>query len=439
MKLRLTLILTLVLVSCNTTSLSTASTADTPTGIFVTKFAPSQVEPTATEAIHPSITWTPPPTPTLRANVPLEAGKTIIITSLQMFDQQNGWGFDNGDHILRTHDGGNTWQDATPPFGNFPPKGFFAIDERNAWTTFSQGLYSEPTSAFSWHTTDGGENWQAGEKFSLKLDLNGNTYPADYYLPIMMQFIDMQNGWLLVDVYSGMNSTHPLLFQTNDSGKTWNLINDHYHDLDSAVAAGFAFIDKQTGWLGQNAIPLRFGMNKIDEIISDGNWHTAKTTDGGVSFPTDTLLPFTNELENPEYATKIADCGETKMTTIPPQVVGIEWSCLIYLDERQDLIRTFSLTSNGGDSWFSFPSSGNEFFLHGNHGWRLLSPGALQYTNDGGLMWTTIKSVAWETAQFDFVNEQEGWAIVGNDDASALVHTVDGGFTWSEIKPTIVP
>jgi len=43
------------------------------------------------------------------------------------------------------------------------------------------------------------------------------------------------------------------------------------------------------------------------------------------------------------------------------------------------------------------------------------------------------------TAQFDFINGQIGWAIVNDGTNTAFVHTVDGGTTWTEIKPVVAP
>ncbi len=65
--------------------------------------------------------------------------------------------------------------------------------------------------------------------------------------------------------------------------------------------------------------------------------------------------------------------------------------------------------------------------------------GRLQQSTDGGLTWTTIKTVAWHSVQFDFINEQVGWAIVTNDDAVSLVYTTNGGRSWVELDPVIVP
>jgi photosystem II stability/assembly factor-like uncharacterized protein len=373
---------------------------------------------------------------TERTNLPLKSGQRVDITSIEMFDSQVGWGFDSDGHILRTRDGGMNWQAVTPPTSYYSPTGFFALDADTAWATFSLGIYSYPKTAYVWHTEDGGKTWKPSQPFHLDLDVDGNDNPSDYYKPYRLQFIDRQTGWLLVDVFSGMNSTRPLLFLTSNGGENWLLVNDHYHDLNDAVGAGFAFIDHRTGWYGQNNIPIKMGNDRIDTIISDGGWKLIKTHDGGRSFTDFTLLPLPSELQQPELAAKEADCGETRLLTIAPMVVGVEWDCVI---DPPTLYRFFAFSADGGETWNSWLASGNEFFLDGTRGWRLLSSGQLQQTKDGGLHWLTVKSVTWTNAQFDFINEREGWAIASNAETTALLHTPDGGATWTDIKPIIAP
>ncbi len=102
------------------------------------------------------------------------------------------------------------------------------------------------------------------------------------------------------------------------------------------------------------------------------------------------------------------------------------------------------LTSDGGQTWNSWLATGNESFLNPVVGWRLFSQGQaqsnqLQQTTNGGLAWKTIKTVAWHSAQFDFVSDSIGWAVVTGSDINALVSTSDGGKTWKELKPWVTP
>jgi len=438
MKQRLILILIFVLVSCNTTQTSTLGT-DVPTRIFATKIFPSQTEPPANKTVLPDA-WTPPPTPTLRANVHLNSSQSINVISIQMIDSQNGWGFDSDFHILHTNDGAQSWQDVSPPEGYFEPRGFFALNANVAWATFTLGLYSMPTNAFVWRTTDGGKTWISSETFSITLDSDKVFNSADFYIPLMMEFIDDETGWLLVYVYSGMNSTHPLLLHTTDSGTTWITINDRIHGLLSpwgCLNVGFAFINAKTGWVGSNCIAQGVIINPLHIFFPSGGLAVRKTTDAGYSFDDETILPLPSALQGQDMANDDAVCGETRVVSIAINTFGVEWQCVDFTQKKT--YSFFALTSNSGQTWNTWESAGNEYFLDSKLGWRLFSPGILQHTNDGGLTWTTIKSVAWETAQFDFVSEQKGWAVVRNDNASALVHTTNGGFTWTEIKPIIAP
>ena len=457
MKRLMTVLITLVLSACSAAQI-------TPVRVVATLLPPSQSDkpivtltqtpgmtllPSATHrAVTPIPSDTPKPTVTeplpapANTSIPkLRTGQNIEITTLQMFDSVAGWAIEARYHILHTVDGGNTWQDVTPPQGTYMAGGFFAIDSKTAWATFFTGLYRPISAAFVWYTSDGGQSWQAGQPFLVNLDREGRDVPNDYYWPQQLYFIDQQTGWLLVDVYFGMHSTRLLLFNTSDGGKTWTVINDHYHDLQRAAGIGVAFINQETGWYGQNDIQFQWISLRVDDIVATGGWKLHKTLDGGRSFTAFTLLPLPAELKKLEFVGKSADCGETRMLTIAPRVIGVQWTCWVYTEPRQDY-NFYALTSDGGQTWQSWLATGNEFFLNAQTGWRLSPTNSstsrkLQQTTDGGRTWSSIKTVAWQGAQFDFVSEQVGWAIINDGDAAALVHTTDGGHTWAEIKPVV--
>lgn len=80
--------------------------------------------------------------------------------------------------------------------------------------------------------------------------------------------------------------------------------------------------------------------------------------------------------------------------------------------------------------------------LAGTTGWGFVpytSKGLsqIQRTSDRGMTWVTIKKVAWQSARFDFVDEQVGWATVTNGTNALLLKTVDGGRTWAPLAPLI--
>ena len=60
-------------------------------------------------------------------------------------------------------------------------------------------------------------------------------------------------------------------------------------------------------------------------------------------------------------------------------------------------------------------------------------------TTDGGETWTFVQQVFW-TGQFSFVNANQGWASVINDNnENALVKTGNGGVHWDMLNPMVVP
>jgi photosystem II stability/assembly factor-like uncharacterized protein len=62
----------------------------------------------------------------------------------------------------------------------------------------------------------------------------------------------------------------------------------------------------------------------------------------------------------------------------------------------------------------------------------------IYHTTDGGATWTKIANVSWQ-AEFDFVSQEQGWAIAEAGEDTALVQSEDGGVYWSEIEPEIGP
>jgi photosystem II stability/assembly factor-like uncharacterized protein len=442
MKYAVAVLTILFLAACGGTQESRTKTASPePFSVISntpTVFASATHTPIPITKTPNSLTGTPHPSPTPRLNTPLESGTGILLTSIQMFDSQNGWGFDSDYHILRTRNGGKTWQDVTPPSGYYSPSGFFALDADTAWATFTVGLYLNPQTAYVWHTEDGGDTWTRSQELRLDLDEQGEPYPSEFYLPQGMQFIDQQTGWLLAAVSYNMNSARPLFFRTTDGGDTWKAINSRIGFPDACIGVGFVFIDAHTGWLGGNCFSRGVVFTPMQSIFAEDSWSVKKTVDGGSTYEERTMMPAPAELQQPNVLETEGNCGEIRLLPIDEDVLGIEWGCSIFTPLGPDY-RYFSLSSNGGRTWTSWKSTGNEFFLNATYGWRLLPPGEIQQTTDGGLNWLTIKFVTWEDAKFDFVSEQEGWAVASIGRARILLHSINGGRTWADLHPLIGP
>lgn len=72
------------------------------------------------------------------------------------------------------------------------------------------------------------------------------------------------------------------------------------------------------------------------------------------------------------------------------------------------------------------------------NGWGIESRGHAIHTEDGGRTWVIYHYVTWDTAEFDFINKDIGWAIVTIGDQTALVYTEETGDSWQELLLKIV-
>jgi photosystem II stability/assembly factor-like uncharacterized protein len=117
--------------------------------------------------------------------------------------------------------------------------------------------------------------------------------------------------------------------------------------------------------------------------------------------------------------------------------------CFDYYDPPHEFMSYFYASGDGGSTWTSTPlpegvlASADTLLFFDNENGLLLGRDTCR-TSDGGLHWEVVKSVNWD-GQFTFVDPQIGWAIARADDQSALVNTINGGETWSIIKPVTAP
>lgn len=372
----------------------------------------------------------------------IQSGQSFVLTKIDMIDENIGWSVDATGHILRTNDGGYSWRNVTSP-----EVGYFSIgDASHAWNVVETMEHCERLGCSGgwvpgfavWQTSNGGQTWQRGSFF--------NGIDTDF-VPRAMQFIDDTNGWLLFVNKIGMSGfTYESLVKTRDSGESWVLI---YPFSNGCVSSGMIFLDEQNGWIADDCRWLwrtSSGTTLADFLKGNAAPILNKTSNGGNTWDTSELpapVDFPSNLKYSDIDTNIQFyCGTKRMEQIAQETFMLQWSCTQGDPLTSAEILYAYLTSNGGQTWHSWLSTGNESFVNPNTGWRLITlddgqPNSLQQTIDGGLTWTTIKTIAWQSAQFEFTSERVGWAIVSGGTNFALVHTVDGGKTWIEIKPVI--
>jgi photosystem II stability/assembly factor-like uncharacterized protein len=368
-----------------------------------------------------------------------QPGAPVVLVRFAMLDEHTGWALDNIGRRLRSVDGGRTWKNVTATdFGLLSIK-----DGARAWeiayiqiSCRQVGCPDEWTRGFVvWRTLDGGQTWQEGTPFPSGVR---------EFFPLKLQFVDDRTGW-----YLGRNGfPFTSLFQSLDGGGSWKLV---HHFSDGCYSSSMIFLDGREGWIGNDcsrSAQAADGTPLAEFLKGKARPALSHTLDGGLTWET-TLLPapavFPPGLASPDAAQNLRFyCGVVQMQSISPESFLLRWVCAQNYPAATQAISYAYLTPDGGRSWNSWLSSGSENFIDSATGWRLFTPGdgrpnLLQHTSDGGLSWSNLRDLGWQSAQIDFVSGQLGWALAGDGLNTALVHSADGGRTWAELKPVYAP
>lgn len=428
------LILIMMLVcGCEPQAIAVVAATETQLPVFTDTPRSSETptkEPSAIPTEEPTVTPTPEPThtpvltPTLLTDsfAHYPSGESALVWSfyLHMQSATTGWAIlresqeSRVKRIMRTTDGGASWYDVTPLN---PPGGVsqaFFLDGQHAWA-----LQPGEQQAVVWQTTDGGQTWKPGQPLDI-VDLSNTS----------LTFLDAQNGWLFYGQAIGMHKVPTTVYQSTDGGLTWQIIYadepGQAGELFSGYKSGYVFQDGTTGWAGV-ASPY-----VLPEVVT--------TRDGGYTWEAQ-FLP----LPSPYTESDVGECDMVAAPFVfPTQTVMIVSKCWIG-DETH---RYLYLTVDGGQAWSANRIPGSEGaveFASAQEGWAVSIDGSernvseLYRTYDGGLTWMFIRQVNWWTNQLDFVNDQEGWAVARSGENMAFLHTSDGGETWQQLQPLIVP
>ncbi len=365
------------------------------------------------------------------------------LSSLHMIDAMTGWalGVDHitGLHrILRTTNGGTSWQDVTPSQPGSTPTSVlqkiafagepYFLNACAAWVALVQ---TGNAPALLFRTGDGGKTWQQ------------STLPGSEIRGI--DFIDAHMGWLTVDVLKNGKFAEEDFYHSVDGGQSWTKIaisrpatNNQPGALPFANADNNPiFINATTGWI-------------TGALSVSNNPRLYITHDGGRTWHQQLLPPPSN-----------SDSRIFKSGTVvwQPQFFSAREGILPVSFWSTNSLDIY-VTHDGGNSWqdtslLRFPATPNldvyaptpdPIFVDSNHGWAgaWQKASILYATSDGGKHWRKI--VPGPNLQYtalidyDFVTGKTGWAIGAFTGKSPvpvppmLFKTEDGGETWRYIK-----
>jgi photosystem II stability/assembly factor-like uncharacterized protein len=337
-----------------------------------------------------------------------------------MSDAGTGWGL-SGPDVFVTADGGLTWREAMPPQvlssrETARASGYFA-DAGNAWVVFTEGGLLDPQTIV-WRTSDAGRTWSPSEPLSPQV-IGEQTWAE-------MAAADSHHLWLMargVYVGAGTHYSHEL-FRSEDGGATWVSLDAETHD----DFTGMVFADGDQGLLTWQTVGA----------YAEAPPEVAVTSDGGANWETHTLPPPPGQ---PDLFAQYPYCESYQPVMLSTQSVRLLVGCFDYKDPPQDYLSFGYASDDGGTTWIvtALPKqvlASQIQSIYFDESSVLLLGRDMFSSSDGGANWSHIKTVAWD-GQFSFVDPLHGWAVATSGDDVALVRTVDGGRTWTEIKPKI--
>ena len=357
-----------------------------------------------------------------------------------MIHESIGWAIggeqDPGDRLLRTRDGGLTWQDISPPYLSADEtvpgkiKNAFFLDSTSAWVAVYYLPQSDPPEGFQqylaiWRTKNGGLNWAVSDPIELYIALLGpvESQIFDPSLPPLMQFLSADHGWILIrDSRPGMLKYFAWMYTTSDGGQQWKKVFDPESDLlQMGIKTGMNFIDDETGW-------------STTELEPVGVPFFRHTSDGGSNWTEFWLPPPEFDPDLVEYPSW---CGNQHSPHLFSPTSGMLVVDCMIPEETVQPADILYITADSGRNWRANPYPGGVLqMLNPRVGWALSRD--IYQTIDGGLTWEKIKTVNWD-GQFDFVNEQTGFAVARSESRVALVRTFNAGRTWEILKPVLTP
>jgi photosystem II stability/assembly factor-like uncharacterized protein len=128
--------------------------------------------------------------------------------AINMVNKMDGWAIvRNPDlKILKTSDGGLTWENVTPDLQVNTP--YFVYDESHAWFTVQDAGMKKII-----YTFNGGKTWTE----SIPLDSDSQI--------IGLHFVDTMNGWMTNFIKGiGAGGSQLELAKSTDGGQTWNIL-----------------------------------------------------------------------------------------------------------------------------------------------------------------------------------------------------------------------
>jgi photosystem II stability/assembly factor-like uncharacterized protein len=323
--------------------------------------------------------------------------------------------------IQHTTDGGAIWTAQSPnlPTGNGPVSSVCFPTSLIGWAT-SSSIYQTPSGSIL-HTTNGGDSWyvqaNSGLHYNYALDAPDTLHAAI----LSTQVLSPAAG---------------KVFCTTDGGASWASAalptysygsGCQYRGADIWVCQDNSQIlrssDHGATWDWQLYSPLfrsvEWSSPDIGWVVagsSTGPGYCLKTTDAGLTWPRDANAPGGAQVQflDPNRGWMLQEGNSAKVNR----------------------------TTDGGANWAQFGLGtanwvGRMRFASADSGWACGSQGTMRFSSNGGASWSAqnINTTSYCEDVF-LLDSKEGWAAGGYGGGSGFIrHTTDGGQNWETQTP----
>jgi photosystem II stability/assembly factor-like uncharacterized protein len=410
------------------------------------------------------------------------------IYSIDYVTAQEGWAVGEPRVVLHTVDGGVTWQAQGTPLAS----GMTAVDFADAQHGWAVGVKPGPTTE-TWglgaviRTGDGGTSWShctvpatgelravsfadgshgcaVGADGAVLTTADGGATWTGRFLtdgPWLwaVDQVDAQHIWVAGGVM-GTVGWMPFLASSEDGGASWQTQSQA---MPSGLVRDVDMADSLIGWaVGESGL---FHTTDGGASWTDVGDATTAGTDGdkvvavGASAAWVTAFDEQSSLEGRVFRTLDAGASWQERTLSPADwgfadIVALDASTAVVTGRTDQSVVVTWTTTDGGVTWacpgatagmsctgVSFPTP--------NDGWAVgydETENGVLHTSDGGQTWTpqTLPGgwteFAWFSPQdVEFADTLHGWAVGAGDLRPAAAWTDDGGATWQAGSLAMAP
>lgn len=285
---------------------------------------------------------------------PQRSGTMNWLRAVCFVDESAGWAAGGKGNVLKTNDGGRTWE-KLPRLTEDVVRDVYFADRETGWLVCEANIFSPTTEVRSYllKTTDGGATWS-------RVLVTGEDVEV---LLVRVVFTDRAHGWAFGELGA--------LYYTQDGGSSWA----RQRVPTQRLLLGASFLDAAQGWV------VGAGSTILQTADGGGRWLGAQ-------------IPLVEPTRI--NAVSFADARRG-------WAVGAGGTVLS--------------TADGGRTWRRQQSDtdadlSDVKFLDAREGWAVGTRGAILHTTDGGASWSSVASgTSHPLDRLSFASRARGWAV----------------------------